>query len=83
MQVGSEGGAGDARLRGWWRGRLGLSKEEQLALFEHGEQALSSGSADNFYDGEQSSGSASESDLEVVSESSSSSDSSDSDGGRR
>ena len=36
LQVGADGGAEDPRLRGWWRGRLGLSRPEQLGLFEQG-----------------------------------------------
>ena len=34
MQVGSEGGAEDPALRHLWRGRMGMSKQEQLDLFE-------------------------------------------------
>lgn len=33
-QVGSEGGAQEAALRPYWRGRMGTSKQEQLDLFE-------------------------------------------------
>lgn len=33
-QVGSEGGAQEAALRPYWRGRMGTSKHEQLDLFE-------------------------------------------------
>eukprot|EP00887_Chlorella_sp_A99_P004917 scaffold4.g4917.t1 len=28
------GGAGDAALRRWWRGRIGMSKDQQVAFFE-------------------------------------------------
>ena len=35
LQVGTEGGVGDDFLRQFWRGRMSLSKEEQLALFEN------------------------------------------------
>lgn len=34
MQLGVDGGAEDPALRPFWRGRMGLSKEEQLDLFE-------------------------------------------------
>lgn len=34
VQVGSEGGAQETRLRPYWRGRMGTSKQEQLDLFE-------------------------------------------------
>ena len=34
MDVGIDGGAGDPRLRRWWRGRGGLSKAEQVVLYE-------------------------------------------------
>lgn len=34
MQVGSEGGAEEPTLRHLWRGRMGMSKQEQLDLFE-------------------------------------------------
>ena len=33
-QVGSQGGAEEAALRPYWRGRMGTSKQEQLDLFE-------------------------------------------------
>lgn len=34
LQLGVDGGAGDPALRQFWRGRMGLSKEQQLELFE-------------------------------------------------
>jgi hypothetical protein len=34
VEIGVDGGAGDKRLRQWWRGRLGLTKEQQLELWE-------------------------------------------------
>ena len=34
LQLGVDGGAGDPALRPFWRGRMGLSKQEQAALFE-------------------------------------------------
>lgn len=34
IQVGCDGGAEDGYLRRYWRGRMNLSKEEQLCLFE-------------------------------------------------
>ena len=34
MQLGVDGGAGDPALRPFWRGRMGLEKEEQVDLFE-------------------------------------------------
>lgn len=36
IEVGVDGGAEDEVLRKWWRGRMGLSKEEQLELWEAG-----------------------------------------------
>lgn len=33
-QLGVDGGAEDPSLRPFWRGRMGLSKEEQLELYE-------------------------------------------------
>jgi hypothetical protein len=35
-QVDSDGGPNDLRLRKYWRGRMGLSKDEQLEFFECG-----------------------------------------------
>jgi hypothetical protein len=34
VEMGVDGGAEALELRPFWRGRMGLSKEEQLALFE-------------------------------------------------
>ncbi|KAL4457869.1 hypothetical protein ABPG75_012734 [Micractinium tetrahymenae] len=36
VELGVDGGAGDAALRPFWRGRMGLSKLEQRDLFEEG-----------------------------------------------
>ena len=36
VEIGVDGGAEDAVLRQWWRGRMGLSKEEQVELWESG-----------------------------------------------
>ncbi|KAI7837322.1 hypothetical protein COHA_008837 [Chlorella ohadii] len=36
VELGVDGGAEDPALRPFWRGRMGLSKEEQLDLFEQG-----------------------------------------------
>ena len=35
-EMGVDGGAEDPVLRGWWRGRMGLDKEEQLDLYASG-----------------------------------------------
>lgn len=42
-QLGVDGGAEDPSLRPFWRGRMGLSKEEQLQLYEQVRRAASSG----------------------------------------
>ena len=34
VEVGVDGGAEDAVLRRWWRGRMGMDKEEQRELFD-------------------------------------------------
>lgn len=36
IDVGADGGAEDPTLRQWWRGRMGLTKEEQMALWKCG-----------------------------------------------
>ena len=36
MEIGVDGGAEDPQLREYWRGRVGLSKEEQIELWEAG-----------------------------------------------
>jgi hypothetical protein len=36
MEIGVDGGAEDPMLREFWRGRIGLSKEEQVDLWEAG-----------------------------------------------
>jgi hypothetical protein len=36
MEIGVDGGAEDPMLREFWRGRMGLSKEEQIELWEAG-----------------------------------------------
>ena len=50
MVVGVDGGAEDPRLRRWWRGRMGLSKQEQLDLYAAGgalEDAVDCDSSDD------------------------------------
>ena len=32
----ASGAPGDFTLRAWWRGRIGMTKEQQLACFEKG-----------------------------------------------
>ncbi|GAB4820608.1 hypothetical protein N2152v2_007654 [Parachlorella kessleri] len=36
VEIGTDGGAEDLVLRQWWRGRMGLAKEEQRGLWEQG-----------------------------------------------
>lgn len=36
LQIGTDGGAEDPVLRQWWRGRMGLSRPEQLELHQEG-----------------------------------------------
>ena len=76
LQVGIDGGAEDPQLRKWWRGRMGLSREEQLELFANAEgipmARLSNQEGDELSDGNTSDDSSSES--ESISDSSSDSD---------
>lgn len=39
MQFGTEGGFDHPVLRQWWRGRMGLSKDQQKVAFEQGSLA--------------------------------------------
>lgn len=44
MQFGTEGGFDHPVLRQWWRGRMGLTKEQQKTAFERGSLAGEEGS---------------------------------------
>jgi hypothetical protein len=56
MDLGTDGGAGDARLRRWWRGRMGLAPGEQAELFAAGgglvEEELATDDEDDESEGE-------------------------------
>ena len=64
MQIGADGGPADARLRPWWRGRMGYSKAEQQEFFQTQAvpKALQAESSDELDDADTSSGSSSDGD---------------------
>ena len=76
LQVDSDGGPADARLRPWWRGRIGFTKQEQLEFFEtqHVPESVLAAESGDDDDDYTSSGSSSESELSEGETSSSSSD---------